>query len=161
MSIPNPDKIADHLDLLVAKVVPAIVKEYRHAHDYSFGRRDRVVTPEEREVSTQVGKVKRTSDPTGEVVLEQESLRNTLRRIGKRVDRLVKDAQSIEGVLADVFEDPNAYEPLRNMQIADTASREQHRAAKEAQRRRELQEEINRHERAISSLRRELREGAA
>jgi hypothetical protein len=163
-TIPHPDRITNSLELVADKVIPDIIANYHDAYQYGFDRRDRgQPTDEEREASTEVSRVKRTSDPTGDIVIEQERTRRILRRAGKKIDGLTKAADSIQGLLSEIFtSEDDDYEPLASATIPDTATRSQVAEARRAKRKREIVDEIERHRRAIVLLERELRgEGAA
>lgn len=157
MALTHPDKIANSLDLLVMRTIPALVSEYRHAYHYSFDRRDRPsLTVEEVEAGEGKRSARPASDPTGQIVVEQTHVRNVLRSSGKRIDTGVKKFSSILGELQTLFEDQE-YAPLRGIMIPSTASQAQLRVANEAKRRRDIFDEIDRHERAIRELKDELR----
>lgn len=162
-TIPHPDRIANSLELLADKTIPAIITDYRDAYEYSFGRRDRgQPTDEEREASTEVSRVKRTADPTGEIVADQEHTRRILRRSGKKIDGLTNAANSIASLLGEVFAtEDDDYDPLVRMTIPDKVTRASVEEARRAKRKRDIAEDIERHRRAIAALERELRQGAA
>lgn len=87
-----------------------LIPEYVEAFEYTHGRRDgHHQTDEEREQSAEVGRVRRLSDPTGEIVSEQESNRRRLAVAGEKLDRAAKDIDSAVAHIKNVFSSPDDY----------------------------------------------------
>lgn len=159
MALTHPDKIANSLDLLGWKTIPALISEYRHAWQYRLDRKDRpALTDAEREVSTQVSHEHGglASDPTGETVMEQAHVRNVLETVDRLVKEAINDLESSVGRLVGVFQSDDDYAPLQQYAIRSDAEKQSARQASSYQRKRAIEEEIERHQRSIVELRRQL-----
>lgn len=161
-SIIHPDRIANSLELAADVTIPAIIAEYAEAYRYGFDRKDRpALQAEERAAEGHKGKSGLAGDPTGDTVVEQSHVRNVLRSVGKKLDHTVKDLRAIQGRLAELFAEEEDYVPLRSISLDDDKKKHAHQDSVKAKRKREIFEEISRHQKAIVELQRELHEGAA
>lgn len=163
MSAPTPHKISNSLDEL-RESIPEIKRLYKDAHEYSLDRPDQRRAHRHTDPSLNVRR-QPGSDPTGEIVVGQVWTRSTLDRVGRKVDHLKRDAKSIESTLQkllegqeDEFESLDELLTRRQPTVIDEEKKKELNAAYEAQHRRELLEDIVRHEAALIELRRELRE---
>jgi hypothetical protein len=163
-NIIHPDRIANSLELVAAKTIPAIIKEYEEAYRYGFDRRDREpISNEERAAEGHKGKSGLAGDPTGDIVIEQNHVRNVLRSVGKKLDHAAKDLVAIQTRLSDLFvpdDEDDHYVPLRSLTPGEDKKNPQPEATRN-KRKREIVDEIERHRRAITELTRELHGGAA
>lgn len=87
-----------------------LVPEYAEAHIYVHGRRDgHHQTDEEREQQAQVSTVRRTSDPTGDIVAEQENNRKRVAQAARRLNHAAQEIDAANALIKRVFSQPDDY----------------------------------------------------
>lgn len=87
-----------------------LVPEYRSGFTYVHGRRDNHhPTEEEREQQAQIKQVRRISDPTGDIVAEQEENRRRLARAAANLEHATKELETALDLVKRVFDRPDDY----------------------------------------------------
>lgn len=94
-----------------------VVAEYDEAHLYVHEQKDRHhPTEEERQQSSEIRRVRRTSDPTGDIVASQESNRRRLVQAVKKLEHAAREIDAAHAGIRRVFQDPeDEYTRLENV----------------------------------------------
>lgn len=95
-----------HYALKLRATLTEIVDEYKQAHLYVHEQKDRHhPTEDERLQQTQVRRIRRTSDPTGDIVADQESNRRRLARAMRKLEHAEKEIEAAKAQINRVFMD--------------------------------------------------------
>lgn len=132
-------------------VLPNLEREYVEALDYIVGPKDRG--------GAAAGKLSDNgehSDPTGDTVVDQESNVSELRRIGKKIEHLEKDAGAIRSRLKGLFDAGADYGRRTDGHIPSAEEEHQRQQAVRAQAKRALQTEKSQLEKRLKDIERSL-----
>jgi hypothetical protein len=128
----NVKEIAKHLRM---SVLPQIEREYGEASDYVLGPKDRAGT------KVRICGGGEHSDPTGSTMVDQEGNVEELRRLGKKIEALARDADAILTRLKGLFDAGASYGGRSDGHIPSAEEVHQRQQAVRAQAKRALQAE--------------------
>ena len=132
-------------------VLPNLEREYVEALDYIVGPKDRS--------GAAAGRISgggEPSDPTGSTVVDQESNVAELRRIGKKIEHLEKDADALRTRLKGLFDAGATYGGRSDGHIPSAEEEHQRQEAVRAQAKRALQTEKLQLEKRLKDIERSL-----